>query len=281
MTDIWWQGVPNWIVAVTSVLTLLAAITAGYFAGQAAKWTKKQAEASDEQVAIGRTSLDLAHGEALLAQSVAARQRQEADEAYRNFAEAKLDRLAPVILATAKLSRMSPLTVYKLMPSGAYAYATLSESYSEEEQREIHFRQRLAISFRNVSDQIARLSIIDLASGELENHPQGREIIVAPHETEKFIWERRWSPQAELATEEEINDVRSWLFNFSFWVRDLGMNVQDTYVFNGDLRFFARDGSRLLVRDEPEHAWTEDVAVPSQMRVYERLDALAQTGQPS
>ena len=51
------------------------------------------------------------------------------------------------------------------------------------------------------------------------------------------------------------------------------MNVRDTYKFNSDLRFFSRDGSRLIVTPEPGRNWTENVAQPLQQRVYERLEA--------
>lgn len=270
-TDISWEGIPNWIVAVTSVLTLLAAMTAGYFAGQAAKWTKQQAEASDEQVEISKAALTVAHEEARLAQEVAARQRKEADEAYRNFAESRLDRLAPTILATANMRRSGGLRVYKTDDFSTWTFQrNVEETYTEEAQRKLQFRLRLVIHFQNVSDQIARISIVSAALGELEDHPPGREIIVPPHEKASYAWERVWTPEM-LMTEEEIHDPDKWLFNFKFWVQDLGMNVRDTYLFNGDLRYFERDGSRLIVRAAPEHYWTENVAVPLPERAYQRL----------
>ncbi|KRE71700.1 hypothetical protein [Arthrobacter sp. Soil762] len=271
MVDLVGEGIPNWIVAVTSVLTLAAAVTAGYFAGQAAKWTKQQAEASDEQVRIGKASLDVAHEEARLAQVVAARQRKEADDSYRNFAESRLDRLAPTILATANMRRSAGLRLYKTDDFSTWTFQRyVEETYTEEAQRKLQFRLRLVIHFQNVSDQIARISIVNAALGELEAQPPGRDIIVPPHKKASHAWERVWTPEM-LTTEEEIHDPNTWLFNFKFWVQDLGMNVRDSYVFNGDLRYFERDGSRLIVRAAPEHYWTEDVAVPLPERVYQRL----------
>jgi hypothetical protein len=60
MVDIAWEGIPNWVVAVSSFLTLGAAIFAGVFAGRAAHWTKAQAEASQRQVDLAHEALTVA-----------------------------------------------------------------------------------------------------------------------------------------------------------------------------------------------------------------------------
>lgn len=274
MTDIAWEGIPNWIVAGTSMLTLTAAVFAGVFAAKAAHWTKKQAEASDEQVRIAERSVAIAHEEVQLAKAVAEDQRREAEDTYRRYAESRLDILAPVVLATAKMTRSSgALQVHLQDSDGTWEFAgTVAEDLEEPREQGILYRLRLAIHFSNVSDKIARISIIDSASGEFEQHRQGRDIIVPPRDTKKFMWMRSWSP-AMLATDEDVHDPKNWLFNLKFWVRDLGMNVCDTYIFNGDLRFFSRDGSRLLVKSEPEIPWNEEIAIPLPGRVYERLVA--------
>jgi hypothetical protein len=61
------------------------------------------------------------------------------------------------------------------------------------------------------------------------------------------------------------------------------MNVRETHKFNGDLRLFGRDGSRLLVKEERYFAWPGDVdaAIPVLVSVYELLVAEDMTGSVS
>lgn len=68
MVDVFWEGVPNWLVAVTGVLTLAAALTAAIYAGRAAHWTKAQAESSGAQAAVAADTLRLALKESAAAQ---------------------------------------------------------------------------------------------------------------------------------------------------------------------------------------------------------------------
>ena len=148
---------------------------------------------------------------------------------------------------------------------------TRVQHFEESHHDKIIFRIRLNVVIDNVSSKSARVDIVDLANGELLDRRSDEHLVVPPHQERVFTWTRNFTP-AMLATEGDINDSRNWLFNLTLWVRDLGMNVRDTYKFNSDLRLFSRDGSRLVVKPEPDHNWTENVAPPLQERVYERLE---------
>lgn len=51
------------------------------------------------------------------------------------------------------------------------------------------------------------------------------------------------------------------------------MNVRDEYVFNGDLRFFKRDGSRLITGPALiPFPWVENIATRIWPGTYDRLD---------
>ncbi|WP_104061123.1 hypothetical protein [Arthrobacter sp. 4R501] len=283
---------PEWIQAVTSVLTFLAAVAAGWYARRAAIHTKQQAEASDKQVEIAGQaleitrkqaaaaeehsleSLEIARQEAQAVQAAAARQVEEAKATYRRYEESKLDAVIPEVLATVRRPGWFIETKELYEPgrwTDHWEPFTGVQHFEESQRNEIRFRIRLNVVIENVSSKTARVDIVDLANGELVNIRSDEHLIVPPHQERVFTWTRSFTP-GMLATEDEINDSKNWLFNLTLWVRDLGMNVRDTYRFNSDLRLFSRDGTRLVVRPEPEHNWTENVAPPLQNRVYERLE---------
>lgn len=85
-------------------------------------------------------------------------------------------------------------------------------------------------------------------------------------------WQRTIS-RAALRSGEDLVRPENWWMTVELWVRDLGMNVRDTFRFSGDFRHFALDGSRLIVDPELPFAWEENIAEPTSPRIYERLDA--------
>lgn len=268
MVDIPWEGIPNWITASTSALTLVAAVFAGIFARRAAHWTRKQAEATDLQVDIARTALGVAEQDALAAQTAIDLQRTEADRSARAREETRLNSLAPIIFARAKPSRIINRAFLEIRSADGW---TRVDNPIEVQGHETHiFRTNLILEFENVSENVAQVDIIDHASGETELR-SGDALFVSPRSSKELLWSRI-VPSSVLHSD-EINSPQNWLFNMTFWARDLGMNVRDSYRFNADLRFFDRDGSRLLVSPVPAIVWGENVATPLPGRVYERLDA--------
>ncbi|SDL90102.1 hypothetical protein SAMN04487916_11748 [Arthrobacter sp. ov407] len=290
---------PEGIQAVTSILTVLAALAAGFYARRAAIYTKNQAQAShrqveiaadalevtrgqaaaaedhgNHQVEIARETLEVARKEAQSAQAAADRQVEEAKATYRRYEESKLDALIPVVLATVGKPR-SFLETKEVSARGEWPTSWSSfdvpRNFEEIELATVVFRVRLRVLIENKSDRIARVEITDSARGEVDV-PSGTPLIIPPHEKNGFTWTRVITP-GMLATEDEINDPKNWLFDLTLWVRDLGMNVCDTYKFNSDLRLFSRDGSRLIVKPEPEHNWRTNVAQPLQQRLYQRLES--------
>lgn len=267
MTDFGWD--PNWIMAGTSILTLGAAIVAGRYAAKAAHWTRKQAEAGNEQVRIASDALAVAQGEAHEAHVANDRQQEEAAAAYRRFAESRLDSLVPVVFGVARPVGTC-LQVRRKDGSGQWTgWHDVTESHEETGGVDVVYRTTVNVELRNVSNQIARVAVVENANGE-NTLPPG-EFTIPPGGTKSYTWTRHLTPVI-LETQEAIDDQKNWLFNQKLWVRDLGANVRDTYVFSGDLRFFGRDGSRLTIT-VPQSLWDENVAVPLRERVYERLVA--------
>lgn len=292
--------IPDWIQAVTSILTFLAAVAAGLYARRAAIYTKNQAEASDRQVEIAadalevtraqaaaaedhgshqveiaRETLDLARKEAQATQASADRQVEEAQATYRRYEESKLDALVPVVLAKVGKAGSSFLETKEVTAKGGWSTSwspfDFPRNFEESELDKVIFRLRLQVVIENNSEQIARVDITDPARGEVDV-PSGTPLIIAPHQRTGFNWTRVLTP-GMLATEDALQDSKNGLFDLTLWVRDLGMNVCDTYKFNSDLRLFSRDGTRLIVRPEPEHTWKIDVAQPLQQRSYQRLES--------
>ncbi|MDR6793608.1 hypothetical protein J2X12_003113 [Pseudarthrobacter oxydans] len=270
---------PDWIQAITSVPTLLAAIAAGLFAGKAAVYTKHQAQASNRQVEIALEALEITRTQAASAEEHANRQVEEAQDTYRRYEESKLDALMPVVLATARRPGSWFIETNEVWESGEWPPFwepfTRIKDFDESQNYRVRFRISIKVELENVSNKIARIDIVDNSSGEVDVRG-GEAIIVPPGQVRAFTWTRTFTPVI-LATQDEIDDPKNWLFSLTLWVRDLGMNVRDVYKFNSDLRFFSRDGSRLVVRPEPAFSWTENVAQPLQQRAYERLEANAAT----
>lgn len=273
---------PNWVMAVSSFLTLVVAGVAAFFAYKAAHWTKDQAKASQDQAKYAREALEVAQRDSDLANDTSERQRAEADRSYRLLVQAQLDALAPVVLATASLQDPppsgGPFFLWKRRDMGGVG-GVRSEWEPVTEQLEIPhgdkywFRLRVRLAFRNVSDTVALIDILDSARGTFSNHSERSmpSVVVPPHEERAVTWTRQLSSEA-LYRDGVVHDPESGSFKMRFEIRDQGLNVRDTYEFVESLGFFSQDGSRLIVKPKQELHWVASVATPVPGRVYERLD---------
>lgn len=265
MVDVFWEGVPNWLVAVTGALTLAAALIAAIYAGRAAHWTKAQAESSEAQAAVAADTLRLALKESAAAQERLASQEADMRRAERRQSESRLDTIAPVVMATARRQALM------IRLPGKREFDVASHDVEIRDDELAAFRTTADITLTNVSSRIARIDFTDLAQGELDVR-QGIPIFLAPGQQKMVSWSRTIG-SGSLRSESDLGRPENWWMTVELWVRDLGCNVRDTLCFGGDFRHFTRDGSRLLVAVEPVFDWTENVAEPTHPRVYERLEA--------
>jgi hypothetical protein len=284
--DVAWDDWEQWLPLAVSLVTLVAALGAWLLAGKAARRatrvaeaTHRQARAFDEQVAIAREALGLARQEAQHARSDAERERQETDRTRRMLEEARLDSLAPSIVARAFPDGSgSPgrpaLEACQLTAGGQDRWRPLTGQLQVGRDQTSAFRTALPLWFANVSDRAAQVDIVHAAGGELDLLP-GHPLVVPARESRSVTWMRMWTSR-DLDSDQQIQDPSAWLFNLAFTASDLGMHVRDTYAFDGDLRFFDRDGSWLVVMPEPPLPWTSDVASVLPGRSYQRLDAAVQ-----
>jgi hypothetical protein len=270
--------ITDWIAAVVGVLTLAAAVAAGVYARRAAHWTKAQAHAADKQVRLARTALGVAQQEAMDARRANDHQRKEARIAARRLAEARVDARMPTLLARATPGTndgtfRDVLEIGRRDDSspGKWTWAPVDSQLELPGDEEVLFRTNITMHLANFSTQIAQVAIIDPAQGEVSVR-SGDSVLVPPHDERVFTWSRIL-PMAALRTEEGINLPEHSLLNMKIWIRDLGLNAHDVVQFNADLRFFTRDGSRLIVKTEPPYPWRENIGQPLPERVYERLDA--------
>jgi hypothetical protein len=283
MTDVVGDALPNWIMAVATTATLVVAILAARYAKSASVSSRDAANSAREQSEIAREQLrhaleanevnaNNASEQLQLARESAALNKTEAEQANRRLAESRLDVLAPSVVARAR-------------PLFDDVFVSIREQRGEDWTRisselslpgtitdpPVVFQILLGIEIENVSEAPARVDFVDPQGGTIREVRQGDPLIVSPKSTRYVTWERVTGLYS-LITEEDIGDAARAFFNVKFWVRDLGMNVRDTYKFNGDLRLFKRDGSRLIVTAEPAVPWAENVATPLPKRSYERLD---------
>lgn len=278
MVDIGWQGIPNWVMAISSFLTLGAAIFAGFFAGRAAHWTKAQAEASDRQVDLAHETLKVAKQDSEVAKETGERQRAEAERSYRLLVQAQLDALAPVVLATATPINAGADESYLWSQrniGGVWesTWDCVSEQLTVHSDERLRFRFTANLTFKNISDTVARINIEGGVGPDdkFAGYPDSSmpSLVVPPHEERILTWTRSWLSEG-LSLDDPVISGQQLLSRMRFLVRDQGLTVRDTYEFLVDLRFFSRDGSRLIVEPKQAVPWTESVATPIPGRVYER-----------
>jgi len=263
----WGEYVPNWIVAATGALTLVAAIAAGIFAGRAAHWTRKQAEATDKQVEIATTELGIAVAEAKASRDDAAYQRASAEAALQRSEQARLDALLPTIYAEGRPAQPMAVEFARSIEGELDLWDWIDEPTEFGPDDQVKFRMSVRLDFTNLSDFPARIDVADPDFGEVEKLHQGIPFFLTAGETRTLYW-RRVITQLALKDEQGIHSPEHTGFKLGFEVRDIGMNVRETYRFSGDLRYFSRDGSRLTA-DNKTLPWPDSVAAPVE-RVYER-----------
>lgn len=273
VVDIVWEGLPNWIAACSAALTLIAAVVAGVYARRAAHWTKAQAEATERQVDIEQGVLDITREEAVAARADAERQREEAERAHRRLDESRLDAVAPTVFAVASLPSI------RFRPNGdpRAEWERVKEPVEVDDyDPAVVYRTGVHLSFENTSPHVAQIDITDVRGGSVyedSNVPLVTgPIFLRPGETKDFSWYRVIGNKA-LSSEASVELREHSLFDLTFWVRDLGGEVRDSYMFVGDLRYFERRPGGIAVRPEPAVKWWEAVAVPYLPRSYERLHA--------
>lgn len=275
--DLIGEGLPNWIMAITGVLTLGAAVAAALFARAAAKHAGAQVRESEKQTTEAHRQAELADVQASLARRTlraqtleAQRQNEAAHRAERRTLEARLDERMPFVIARAKLNYSNLFA----LSSGEDIWQTVTEQARIPPRSAPTFSQEVIVTFENVSAVPARIDIIDAAHGEFSGLPLGEPLVVSPGAEAQQIWTRTIAGNL-LFSEGATEDPSIWLFNIRFWVRDLAMLARDEYAFNGSLRHFSIDGSQLIVDPNVRDSWPagQNIAGLFPDRVYERLDA--------
>ncbi|MGX7679059.1 hypothetical protein ACSMXN_09175 [Jatrophihabitans sp. DSM 45814] len=272
--------------AITAVITFGALVAAGFaakFTFSAARSAAKQTESARTQAKAAQDQLTLARRQVDLAEAEAARLKAESDRANIRLVTSQLDALAPAVIGRARPSSrnkafFSYASAAGLRDSGYdYGGATFTVP-SISRFVDVHpdvmagevYAIFVTINFHNYSNVPARIAFITDGHGELDW--PGGELYLAPGQSRDIVWKRisasgvEWQKLGEPGIEGQLLDLE-------YWVRDHGANVRDTYRFNADLRFFERDGSRLIVKPEPAFPWTEAWADPSSRRIYDRLES--------
>jgi len=191
------------------------------------------------------------------------------------MAEDRVDALMPTVLIRATPgSRQARLAQCGRHGANGWNWESIEDTEEfTDADRDVIFRLTTTINIENVSDQIARVALVDPSGGK--HDILGHEgMLVRPHDRESFTWWREVSARA-LRTEEDVHQQA--FARPKLWVRDLGHNAYDIVEVMLDLRVFALDGSRLRVSPESALPWRESVGAPSPERVYDRLNAQATT----
>ena len=272
--SIGWEGLPNWIAAGATFLTFVVAIIAAFFAYRASRAAGSQAEAGRRQADAVEAQLAIAAEQASVLRQQLSDQAERELIARRQGIESRIDAIAPTVLVDAKI-----LPLRRRVDS-SQMWQTVSENLTlEPGDGPQLFEFNVEIRLRNVSGFVARVAVPDASKGEFAEIRSGQELVLAPGETAVLAWRRRVNT-TNLQTDEDLGREHNWLARPVFWVRDLGINVRDTLQLTLDLRYFERDGSRLLVTAEPRMPSALEAAEPAEPRQYERLDAGVQMASP-
>ncbi|MCC2321552.1 hypothetical protein [Cellulomonas xiejunii] len=263
--------VTDWIGAATGVLTFVAAAVAGYFAGRAAHWTKKQAEASTRQVQLTEGQLDVARQEADRARALGEEQRRDVTLAVRRAAEQRVDATMPTVLIRATPGAAKEAFIQELLPldAGRRRWGDLDEAQDVSDfQREGQvFRVHVTIHLENPSDYIARVALVDGAGGELHGL-DADGVVVRPRAETTLTWTKTL-PAHELGTPRAVH-LLTGNVRLRWRVRDIALNAYDEVDLVLNLNNFLRDSFSLRVHPHP--TWQESVGVLVPGRVYDRLD---------
>lgn len=252
-------SVADWSSNAVGLLTLVAAVFAGWYAKAAARWTKAQAESSQRQAELAKRANELAEREAAEARAETAFQR-------RNDAERRVDALAPSVFAIAVHGAADD-------PEGPPVAVTATSGPTEEWREPadgrvfraddaVAFRFRATLTLRNVSDVPAILTFADLGGGHVD---APATTYLPPGGSREVAWTRR-------VTAAQLADAASaaQTMRLEFDAGDVGGNVRDRYRLELGLRHFDRDADRMVYRVRGRAAEEHGVAVPVR-RDYLRL----------
>ena len=291
--------VPTWIGGISAFLALGAAVLAARWTAKTAKAAELQVQEIRRQVAADLGQLELAREDAdrqvralqeaderakrTEARALAAEERERAasQAAEERFIKAQLDTRAPAVYIRAMPGGRPPNSSADPFPPLGYldrsapidwnSNPTKIDNVMRLESTQNHlFVRRVSFALANCSNISARVDIFKHSVGGFVGMRSGQEIILPPSETRYVEW-RGFIHSDELRTAGAGKPENCFL-QVEFWVRDLGMNVRDSHLFNLDLRYFENDGSRLVVNPEPAYPWTEKYGEVAE-RYYERLEA--------
>jgi hypothetical protein len=271
----------RWLVAFAAGIAAAAAVGYTFLTRTLMKEARRQSEAAWEQVELGRIQAE-AQAEAFQTQIEATREqsriardsleavRHEARRAERATEESRLDRSAPQVIM--RLTR-SPekYCVVQGIAAGRLAqedvvYPDMTRTFEDAAAlNSIRIVANLVLKIENYGSHPARIDFINLPEIDW---PQGLPLILLPGLTKVLRWRRATSVAAE-----HVNGGQSTfsVVQPEIWVRDLGMNIRDTFGTNIGLGWFGHDGSRLtLTPAEPDG---EPYLIPIGRRLYEQLDS--------
>lgn len=284
--NVGWEGLPNWIAATATLSALLFAWRAGHWAKQAAGSTRAQAEAAGEQVAAANAQVERAERGLTQAGKQFEQQLAVAQEELELTRKSNLEAVLPVIFATATPKSEVPevngttsrrlLEIRRMMETDPrwLDYDPVRTRTAIEPNEQLQLRIRMLLTFENVSDEIAVVSVNGgILGGQL--HSWDVENFIKPKCSRSTTWERQYRLE-DLATPEQINDASNWNFNVEFCVRDLGSRIAQYLRFNADLRVFERDGTRLVLLPEPSNIWVQNVAEPVRLEYWKLIQPKAE-----
>ncbi len=268
------SSLTDWIVAVTSVATVIAAGVAGWYARRAAIWTGQQAASSDEQVTLARDSLAEAKEQTATAQEVADLQRDEIRRAERRLEEARYDAAMPAVYARATPGMYGAAAVQLgVSKDGLIRWEPVMGSVTiRRPDTGLLVRRSVSIHVTNYSTQLAKVSVLELGAGEA-SIPQSDVLVVGPNQTEKFTWTH--VSNIDRLTAEGLEDPELSRVSMTLWIRDNALTTYDVVTFNIGFRAFAWVDGRLVVEQLSDSVASgiDWGGWPQDGRVYDVLDA--------
>lgn len=261
----------EWILAGMSVLTFAAAAVAGWYARKAALWTGKQAQSTADQAALARQALAESQSQTTAAVEAVDHQRAEAAHARRRAEEARHDSVMPTLSTWARPGGQGRSVVEVKDGGGVWQAIRARLPFTEGLRDDVAFRRMVTVYVRNVSTQMAKVSVVECATGEASLAPSAI-LVLEPGEESSFTW-THVIPAHELAG--GLDDPELGRVGMTLWSRDNALTTYDVIKFNIGLPLFSRGEGAWVVVDVPSDAATRGsdwLGWPLAMRVYDQLD---------
>lgn len=274
-----------WVAAGTPIASLIAAIVVGVFVARTFTATQESAVAAKAAAAA-------AAQQAESSEAALQHEREATTANERRMERVRIDERMPTVTIQVEPSRTTALMtsatvdsvygqrtqvwksnpMFKALPIDRDTRILLESDGQRDEH--LLFRERVAMTFTNHSDQPARVEFVDMVLESIQVG-DGRELLpmyLAPTE-EVTVFYTRQRALAQIADPHAAAQFDALMLRWR--VGDIRQDASDLYSAHFGMAFYELDGAELRVTARPRNSLSRSVVAIPTDRVYLR-DAKAE-----